>query len=47
MENNWLLYQKTLNNIYHNEEIFMNMILYYYKLIIKNKENNSEYIREN
>jgi len=47
MDNKWLIYQKTLKNIYHNQKIFMNMIIYYYKLIIINKENNQDYILKN
>jgi hypothetical protein len=47
MENKWLLYEKTLQNIYNNQKIFMNMLIYYYKLVIINKENNKEYIKEN
>jgi hypothetical protein len=47
MENKWLIYQKTLKNIYNNQKIFMNMMIYYYKLIIINKENNDNYIHKN
>jgi len=47
MENKWLIYEKTLDNIYHNIEIYMKMLIYYYKLIIINKENDTKYIKEN
>jgi hypothetical protein len=47
MENKWLLYEKTLQNIHNNQKIFMNMLIYYYKLVIIDKHNNKEYIKEN
>lgn len=47
MENKWLLYEKTLQNMYNNQKIFMNMLIYYYKLVIIDKHNNKEYIKEN
>lgn len=47
MENKWLLYEKTLQNIYDNQKIFMKMLIYYYKLVIIDKHNNEEYIKEN
>ena len=47
MDNKWLLYEKTLQNIYNNQKIFMNMVIYYYKLVIIDKHNNKEYIKEN
>jgi len=47
MENKWLLYEKTLQNMYNNQKIFMNMLIYYYKLLIIDKHNNKEYIKEN
>jgi hypothetical protein len=47
MDNKWLVYQKTLDNIYHNINIYMKMIIYYYKLVIINKHTNNEYIKNN
>jgi len=47
MENKWELYQKTLNNIYKNQRIFMKMIIYYYNLIIKDKLKDINYIKSN
>lgn len=47
MENKWLLYEKTIQNIHNNQKIFMNMLIYYYKLVIVDKHNNKEYIKEN
>jgi hypothetical protein len=47
MVNIWDIYNKSLKNIYYNEIIFMKMIMYYYTIIIKNKVNDQNYIKNN
>ena len=47
MENKWNIYRKTLNSIYNTEETYMKMIIYYYSLVIKEKLNDNNYIKNN
>jgi hypothetical protein len=47
MENKWDIYRKTLNNMYKTQETYMEMIIYYYNLVIKGKLNDKNYIRKN
>jgi hypothetical protein len=43
----WDFYKNTLDNINNNINIFSQMIIYYYKLIIDNKLNDLKYIKVN
>lgn len=43
----WQIYQNTLNNIFKNEDIYMQMMIYYYNLIINNKLADIDYIKNN
>jgi hypothetical protein len=48
MTSKWdLHYQYTLNNILNNIDIFKDMIIYYYKILIDNKLDDMKYIQDN
>tara|TARA_B110000971_G_C19999622_1_gene496132 strand:+ start:734 stop:1957 length:1224 start_codon:yes stop_codon:yes gene_type:complete len=48
MANKWDSYYKsTLNNIHNNIDIFKDMIIYYCKIVINNKLDDTKYIKDN